>query len=118
LPPFRPAAAHPEEAARALARSPTAALRWGAAEYVIPGAPSGPVALEASPLAQVYDETVGQLLEVLAEKERLQGRVVMLERQVQCKDEQLQLFARWAGWGMAPPCSSKHLPRATLLLLF
>jgi hypothetical protein len=41
----------------------------------------------------VYDETVGQLLEVLAEKDRLQGRVTMLERQMQCKDEQLQLFA-------------------------
>ena len=53
--------------------------------------------MEASPLAEVYDETVGQLLEVLAEKDRLQGRVIMLERQVQCKDEQLQLFARWGG---------------------
>ncbi|KAI8463089.1 MAG: hypothetical protein J3K34DRAFT_527270 [Monoraphidium minutum] len=58
-----------------------------------PRSRSGPMALEASPLAQVYDETVGQLLEVLAEKERLQGRVTMLERQVQCKDEQLELFA-------------------------
>jgi hypothetical protein len=52
------------------------------------------VGLEASPLAEVYDETVDQLLEVLAEKDRLQGRVKMLEREMRCKDEQLQLFAR------------------------
>ena len=60
--------------------SPTSASRCG-------------VGLEASPLAEVYDETVDQLLEVLAEKDRLLGRVKQLETEMRCKDEQLQLFA-------------------------
>lgn len=48
--------------------------------------------MEASPLADVYDETVGQLMVVLAQKEELQGRVTQLEREVKNKDEQLELL--------------------------
>ena len=51
------------------------------------------VGLDSSPLAEVYDETVDQLLEVLAEKDRLQGRVKELEREMRLTDEQLSLFA-------------------------
>jgi len=70
-------------------------LEWSQ-QTVSPGSMMRAGVMDASPLAEVYDETVGQLLEVLAEKDRLQGRVKMLEREMRCKDEQLQLFARWA----------------------